>query len=143
MSDIFKILKELPDQRPFYRYLNMRVDDIGEGWCRLFLPFDEKLTIGNNIIHGGVIASLMDVAGSMASSTLTKRRAPTMSIKIDFLRKAITDLTAFGEIVKRGLNVVFARIETHDADGNLIATGSGIYGVSDEAFSYGGSNYEI
>ncbi len=121
----------------------MRVEDIGEGWCKLFLPFDEKLTIGNNVIHGGVVASLMDVVGSMASSTLTKKRAPTVSIKIDFLRKAYTDLIAFGEVVKRGMSVVFTKIETHDSKGNLIATGSGIYGVSDEAFSFGGSDYEI
>jgi len=126
-----EFLKNLPNFRPLYQYLNLKIE-VNRGSCQVYLPHDEKLTIGHNIIHGGVIATIMDVAGAVAAMSLTKKRTPTISLHIHYLEPATSSLTAIANVSRVGIKVVFTEIKTYDSKGKLVASGLGVYGVSEK-----------
>ncbi len=50
--------------RGFGEYLGVRIDHVEDGYCRLRLPFKPELSRGDELIHGGVVAALIDKAGT-------------------------------------------------------------------------------
>jgi uncharacterized protein (TIGR00369 family) len=78
--------------------------------------------------HGGVIAALIDIAGHAAVAIRQGRMAPTIDLRIDYLRAAPgCDLTARAKVLRAGKSIARADIEILDADDNLVAVGRGAY----------------
>lgn len=78
--------------------------------------------------HGGVIAALVDLAGHAAIFVRHQRIAPTIDLRIDYLRPAPGgDLIAHSKVLRSGRSIARADVEIVDADGNLIAVGRGAY----------------
>ena len=81
----------------------------------LRIPFSEKL-IGdpeNGIIHAGVLLSLMDSVGGMATfcALPAMEAIATLDLRVDYLKPALAgkDLLAAGECYKLTNSVVFIR----------------------------------
>ncbi|HVY58592.1 MAG TPA: PaaI family thioesterase [Xanthobacteraceae bacterium] len=82
--------------------------------------------------HGGVIATLIDIAGHAAVAVHIGRMTPTIDLRIDYLRPAgASDLTATARLVRAGRSVARADVEIADADGRLIAIGRGSFSTLD------------
>ncbi|MFO8101046.1 MAG: thioesterase family protein [Dehalococcoidia bacterium] len=97
-------------------------------------------------LHGGVIASVLDITGSLAvfsnlvyrmkDSSLNKRiekvtRINTIDLRIDYIRPASgTSFVATGYVMRSGRTVAVSRIELHGEDGRLAAVGTGSYIVA-------------
>jgi len=78
--------------------------------------------------HGGVIATLIDLAGHAAVAVRIGRTAPTIDLRIDYLRAADgSDLTATARLIKTGRSVARADVEVTDAQGRQIAIGRGTF----------------
>lgn len=106
------------------------------GRVTLHLPFDPAYTIfreaGN--YHGGVLASLVDIAGAMACSIIKGRPTPTANMRIDFLKSpANCDLLADGVAQRVGRQLGVADVTIRDQAGTVYALGRGTFSASDAA----------
>jgi uncharacterized protein (TIGR00369 family) len=93
------------------------------------LPFADQLTAHEGILHGGVIAALIDTIGTgvviAGHDYDTGSRTMTVSLTVNYLSTAPRqDLVAVARTTKRGRLVNFADVEVHGADtGKLVAHG--------------------
>ena len=128
---------------PFAEWLGLRLGSI-EG-DRVFIDFETRAElVGNsekNVLHGGVIASVLDTVGGLAallgfltrsdSGADSSELSPwlsTIDMRTDFLRPGIGerfDACAFP--LRVGNRLVVTRMELHGESGHLIAVGTGTY----------------
>ncbi len=98
------------------------------------------------MLHGGVISSVLDVAGGVVvflsvidrlkGSSLKQKsdklqKLNTIDLRIDYLRPGIGELfSATSYILRSGNKVAVARMELHNEKQDLIAVGTGSYAFS-------------
>ena len=86
---------------------------------------------GTGQFHGGVIASLIDVAGDFALVILLGGGVPTINLRIDYLRPAGGDtLTATASVRRAGRTIGVVDIDVTDTAGRLVAIGRGCYSMT-------------
>ncbi len=119
------------NRSPYWDLLGITLLDIKQGWARLHLPFDKKLTHPYGIAHGGAVFSLADSAVAMALLGLVapEDKFVTVEMKINYLSTFTTgELTAEATIVHQGRQTALGEIEVrHAADDTLVAKGSATY----------------
>lgn len=120
------------DTPPFHRVLRPRAVDADpeQGTVVIAVDFHDDLRRQPDeaSYHGGVVATLIDLAGHAAVAVKIGRMAPTIDLRIDYLRPALNSgLTATARLIKAGRSVARADIEIADDQGRLIALGRGTY----------------
>lgn len=145
---IFAVLKDFyENQMPFDRLLGVRVETLSLSQTRVRIDMKQEF-IGNHIrqiLHGGVISSLLDLTGGLIASVELIRnlsatdqdeiidqltRIGTIDLRIDFLRAGQGDyFTASGSVLRKGNKVAVIRTEMQNDEGLLIAAGTGTYMV--------------
>jgi uncharacterized protein (TIGR00369 family) len=131
----FERLQEEMSRPPFHSFLRPRAEAIDEalGKVSIVLPFrpDFRRLPGESGYHGGVIASLIDIAGHAAVAIKVGHIAPTIDLRVDYLRPAPDgDLRADARVVKAGRTLALADVEVTDANGRLVAVGRGTFSTS-------------
>lgn len=133
---------------PFNQMLGLRLDKLTTEEVSMSFNMKNEL-VGNffyGILHGGVISSVLDMAGGMVvmSSLFQKHpdssledlstilsKCSTIDLQISFLRPGKGEFfTTKAILVKSGNHISFARMELYNQNDTLIATGSGTYKVS-------------
>lgn len=136
------------DGGPFTKDLGIRIESVDGTNARLSFPMQNGL-IGlyrNPMLHGGVISSVLDVAGGVVvflsvidrlkGSSLKQKsdklqKLNTIDLRIDYLRPGIGELfSSTGYILRSGNKVAVARMELHNEKQDLIAVGTGSYSFS-------------
>ncbi len=113
----------------YHRFLDYSVIESGDGFVRLALTgFDCHRNRGD-YIHGGVVMSLMDIAGIMAGVDGEDRQAVTVNLNTNFLATAMGETVhAEGRVTRKGRSMFFCDCRVVDAaSGKLYATGQGVY----------------
>lgn len=105
---------------PHAKELGITVIDMREGFARCRLPFDKRL-VGDptrDIVHGGVITTLMDTAGGTAVALANVMPQATLDLRIDYLRPARPqqDLITDAECYRTTRHVAFVRGTCHHGD---------------------------
>jgi uncharacterized protein (TIGR00369 family) len=119
---------------PFQQILGLRLEnfDVGEKTLTLragYGPHVER-SAGTGQYHGGVIASLIDIAGDFALIAVLGHGVPTINFRVDYLRPAAkTDLVAEARVRRAGRTIGVVDIDVRDDQGRLIALGRGCYGT--------------
>jgi uncharacterized protein (TIGR00369 family) len=126
--------RQLVEKSAFHQLISLKLEkaDPKAGIVVLRQPYSPKLSIfpEAGVYHGGVIAALVDVAGSVACGLLVGRPAPTANFRVDFLKSpARIDLIATGRLVRAGSNLAVADVEIGDDQGNIYAVGRGAFSV--------------
>jgi len=140
-----KFVESFSSRVPFHRTIGLHFEQVDSERCVLRFDSREEL-IGNyiqNILHGGVIATVLDVAGgTMAAvglihkhghageAALTERLAKlgTIDLRIDYLRPGRGKAFRADAVLLRGGNkVAVTRMELHNDAGELVAVGTGTY----------------
>lgn len=130
---------------PFNRMLGLRLDALTAHHVTMNFEMKETL-VGNfllGILHGGVISSVLDMAGGMVamSAAIHKNqgksvdelisiigKTSTIDLHINYLRPGKGKLfIAKAWLTKSGKKISFARMELMNEDETLIATGSATY----------------
>jgi len=129
---IVEIQRQL-DDCPFHRFLQMQVTalDAERQRLELYLPFRPEYRRMEDPpqLHGGPIASLIDIAGTYAMWASLGIGVPTINLRIDYLRPAVnTGLRAAATVRRAGRTIAVLDIEVHDDDDRLVAIGRGTYG---------------
>ena len=130
---------------PFNQSLGIQIGELAVDKVSMHLPMKPEL-IGNfmhGILHGGVISSLLDVAGgamaligafdkhhhlSSAERMTRLSKLGTIDLRIDYLRPGRGQrFTATAVLLRSGNKVAVVRSELHSDDGTLVAVGTGTY----------------
>lgn len=145
-EEILKFLADIYENRmPFDRLLGVKVASLTMTDVKVRIDMREEL-IGNfvrNILHGGVISSVLDLTGGLVASVeLLKHmqgrdiddigksltRIGTIDLRVDYLRAGEGDyFIASGSILRKGNKVAVVRTELMNDRDLLIAAGTGTY----------------
>jgi uncharacterized protein (TIGR00369 family) len=144
-SPLLPMITKAFDQMPFNRLLGLKVTRFAEDGVEVCFAWSEQL-IGNplqQILHGGVIASVLDVAGGImavssalgrltdvAPAELIERlgKMSTIDIRTDYLRPGRGEqFIATARVIRAGNKVAVCRMELHNELGLHIALGTGTY----------------
>ena len=109
---------------PYYRLLNMRIEEVKDGYARLTMNLEEKHLQFFRVVHGGVMASIADSAAAWATaSSVDFKKAPvTVEMKINFLIPVESGrLIAEARIVYKGQTICLSDVEVKDDRGLLVA----------------------
>jgi uncharacterized protein (TIGR00369 family) len=114
---------------PFQQFLGVKVVKAEAGMVEILLPFRAEL-LGEReppYIHGGVIATLLDIAACGAIMSSMGRDVPTIDLRVDYLRPGGKgDLIARGRTVRVGRTLGVADAEVLDQQGKVLALGRGV-----------------
>jgi uncharacterized protein (TIGR00369 family) len=114
---------------PFNRLCRISVRHWGEDRVEMVAAYSDDVSAHPGIFHGGVIATLIDTAGTaavMAGHDFNRgSRISTAGMSLQYLSVAKgEDVVATARTVKRGRTVHVAFVEVHGAtSGRLLATG--------------------
>lgn len=79
-------------------------------------------------IHGGVVAALIDIAAHAVVAVHIGAMAPTIDLRIDFLRPVPgVDLIATARVLRIGRAVARADVEVAGEDTPMLAVGRGVF----------------
>jgi acyl-CoA thioesterase len=133
-SDPLTAVRERTQANRFWRHLGVEVVDAGEGWVRLRVPVrDDICNAPGAPVHGGVYASLVDMAVGGALATIHEAAAggvgqTTLDLNVSFIA-AVREghVLAEGRLLRRGRTVVFGEARITDDQGTLVAIGRATY----------------
>jgi uncharacterized protein (TIGR00369 family) len=115
----------------YLEFLGFRLTAWKEGFARLEMPArpDHRNTVG--YLHGGVIASLLDIAGAVAGSYGISNEyvSVTINLNCNYMAPHQGDMVvAEGELVRTTASLFFCQSKLFDPDRNLLcATATGTY----------------
>ena len=133
-ADLLTLARERAQTNLFWRYLDVQVDDAGEGWVRLRVPVRDPLRNSAGApVHGGVLSALVDMAVGGALGTTHDNAAggvgqTTLDLNVSFLAAAGDgDILAEGRLLRRGRSIAFGEARITDGAGKLVAVGRATY----------------
>lgn len=107
--------------------LGVEIAELGPERARLALPFREANTNPGRVLHGGVAASLVALAGqAVARATLGPDAAPfhTSGLEVTYLAAAKAQaVVAEARRLREGKELCFVDVHVREADGKSIAHG--------------------
>ena len=117
------------DRAPFNAWLGLELHEWGHGAIALRLQTRPEI-LGHaaiNALHGGVIASILDTACSMAVVTATGESVYTVDLRVDYLRPATVEVyTIRAEVVRLGRTLATVDAEVLADDGHQVACGRAV-----------------
>jgi uncharacterized protein (TIGR00369 family) len=105
------------------RKLGAVLESIEPGLVTITCRFDDELTQQHGLIHGGVVASLVDVACGYAALSVmpADREVLTVEFKVNFLKPARTDqVIAVGHVVQSGRTLTVCDGTVFDATRTIV-----------------------
>lgn len=123
---------------PLAALLGIELIDMADDVVRVHLPFRRELTTIGDLVHGGAISALVDVAATAAAWTKAdlarSPRGTTIGFSLNFLQGAVsTDLTATATIIQRGRTVQVCEVDVRSAAGDAIARAMVTYKLDQKA----------
>ena len=107
----------IEEEHGYLSWLGTEVDAVERGHMELTVPFDEKLTnpTSQPTIHGGVAATLVDTAGGLALRLAAEDPlavdVATVSLNVNYLRRATGDLHATADVIRAGSTIGVSRVD--------------------------------
>lgn len=133
------------DQMPFNQATGMTLQRLEPDFAELRIA-SQPMLVGNaaqKILHGGVIAAVLDVAAGLVcvTSALTRHqqiaehelrerltRMGTVDLRVDYLRPGRGDyFVASSSLLRAGNKISVARVELHNDAGVHIASATATY----------------
>jgi uncharacterized protein (TIGR00369 family) len=123
------------EHSPFAKVTGLELTEMEPERAVVTMPYSERLTTFGDVVHGGAIATLLDVAAVAAAwSGVTDESAATgatVSSSVNYVRAARgNDLTATGRVTRRSKGFCFCETQVTDADGRLVAQGIATYKIA-------------
>lgn len=114
---------------PFHQWLGLKVIAASPGELTLQVPFREEFIVNpaGGYIHGGILATLIDLAADWALVAWTGKGVPTLNLHVDYHRPAQGALTVKAKVIKQGKLASCAEAAIYDSENRLIASGRGLY----------------
>jgi uncharacterized protein (TIGR00369 family) len=129
-----RLCEEL-ERPPFHAVLRPRAIDADpdSGNVTVALDYRDELARApdDKSFHGGVIATLIDLAGHAAVAVKIGKMAPTIDLRIDYLRPSTGEsIVARARLLKVGRMLARVDIDVTDTQGRPIAVGRGSFSTA-------------
>jgi len=121
------------EEMPYWNLIGLKVDSIEENQARIKLKVTDDLLNGNNILHGGVVSSLLDaVMGINLKLLIGEASYATVSLTSQFIKAVRPDETIYAtaEMVQNGRSVACMEARLYNESGEMISIGLGSFKVS-------------
>ena len=123
-----EIIKEHLLKQEFMKHIDCVLTVIEPGYVEAVIELGKHHQQQIGLVHGGVTATIADVAAGFAGFTLVAENQHTVTaeIKISYFSKAVgTRLRSVGRVVKPGRSMHFCEAEVyclgHDGEEKLVA----------------------
>ena len=99
---------------PYCRFLGVRPLKVESGAVRVELPYREEISNPGRQVNGGVMSSMLGIAGRAAALSVCELPAPlsasSVEINVTYLSSAVgEDMIADGQVVRRGKELTHVR----------------------------------
>ena len=118
-------IREAFERVPFAHLLGIELGEIRRGAATLYLEVRDELRQNNGVVHGGVIASLMDTAAAFALLTLLEpnQTSTTVDLTVHYMRPLLKGrATAEARVLRAGRRIITISIDVLDETKTLAAT---------------------
>lgn len=139
MADKLKIKGDIPPEHideilrlhsnnNFAQLLGVNILGLGKGHCRMSLFIDEKCANPYGGLHGGVTATLADMAMGIVLRTLGLQPV-TAELTVNYLGPAQIgeEIVAEAQLVHRGSKLILTNCMVTTTKGKSIASGRGLF----------------
>lgn len=118
----YEIVRNLLENDPFSRWMGIRIEEAGDGYCRISCRVKANMLNGFKIAHGGIIFSLADTALAFAAAT-SGQPALALDHSVTFTRKAESGevLTATANKVNLTRKTGLYLAEVRNGTGEIVA----------------------
>ena len=114
----------------FSKHIGAKVERVEPGRSVISIDVEEVHLNGAGTLHGGVYASLIDNAMGLSVLALVGVRTATIEMNVHFLGAVNGGrITCESEVLHRTRRTATAEAKVHDAEGNLVALGTGAFRV--------------
>ncbi len=146
-SKILDVLKSTIEAIPFNRVLGLTLDEVADTHITMVFSMLPEL-VGNymyGILHGGVISTVLDMAGGAAAmaAAVKKRehksleeigvilaRSSTINLNINYIHPGKgTSFIAKAYVTHSGSKISFTNMELHNQESDLIANATATYRI--------------
>ena len=129
------IVREYVRHSPFTSHVGIEIESLGDDVAVLKIDFAEHVVTAGDVVHGGAISTLADVAATAAVWTGVEpgsaTTGSTVSLTVDFLSAARgTTVTAHAKVLRRGRSLCFCDVDLTDDAGKLVAKAIVTYKVA-------------
>jgi len=126
-DDYINKLIEMVNTSPYPRHLRMELVSISVDQALVTLKTEQCHLQPFGIVHGGVLATLIDTATFWSVFLRLPEDAGLVNIdlKLNYLKSVSTGaMTAQGRCIRAGRSINYAEASVKDKEGNLIAHGT-------------------
>lgn len=123
-------IRKAVDTVPFAKLLGIELDDVSRGTATLGINVRDELKQNHGMVHGGVIASLIDTATAFAIISLLApgERVTTVDLTITYLRPLTEGrVTAVAKVLRAGRRLLVVSAEVFGKDKKLATTALSTY----------------
>jgi uncharacterized protein (TIGR00369 family) len=134
-ADLHAQLTERMRDTPFYGWIGSSVVSAREGEVEIAMDARPHHLNLQGLVHGGVIATLLDSASGMSVRTKVGpgRRHVTAQLNVNYLSPARPGrLVARGTAIRVGVSVAYAEAEVTDERGRVVARSTSVISVMPE-----------
>jgi uncharacterized protein (TIGR00369 family) len=116
------------EHSPFAAHLGIELVSVADGEAELRLPFRPELATMGDVVHGGVISSIVDTAPAAAAVSAVDGGELTGGTTVDLSVSLVgaargSDLTARARVIRSGRAISFCEVDVVDADAKPVAKG--------------------
>jgi len=120
------IVRDVIVGAPFAALLGIELVRIEDDRVQVRLGFRHEVTTIGDVVHGGAIAALIDVAATAAvwsgADLAVQQRGTTVGFTVNFLTAGRgQDLVATARVLRRGGMLCTCEVTVGDADGSAVA----------------------
>lgn len=126
----FAALEALVKDSPYHRWLGVALQSLSEQEVELVTPWREEFVSHPRLryTHGGILATLIDLAADYAIAAKLGRGVPTVDLRIDYHKPAMPGtLVTRARVIKLGSSIATAEACVYDQNEALLASGRGVY----------------
>jgi uncharacterized protein (TIGR00369 family) len=123
--DVRRRISEAFERVPFAHHLKLELGEMKSGEATLYLLVRDELRQNNGVVHGGVIASLVDTAAAFAILTILEepQSTTTVDLTIHYLRPLIRGrVAAHARVLRAGRRILTIAVDVLDETETLAAT---------------------
>src|SRR4030043_1440258 len=125
MVDIAEMRKRFDDS-PYAHSMGMKLIELSHGYAKVKLELKRDFLNWENLIHGGVIASLLDQAFGCSLNTLENIYG-AVQLNVNYLSAAPVGETLYAEskVIYAGKKLGVSEMTVVDSKGKIIARATG------------------
>ncbi len=122
------------NQFPLCQAMGFTLLRAGEGAGKVSCIIKEEWKNSLDVLHGGVISSLVDVSIAAAIKSIMgeSARFTTIELKVNFLLPVREEMIfAESKVVRKGRHIVFGTCEVKGGKGEILSYGTGTFYILD------------